>query len=70
MEAQIKNYTICFGIKTNITTFGEIEEEISVNDVQIQKNMEFSGFTSQSTIEYVKMAFCSSTFSNLIAVYV
>ena len=63
MEAQIKNYTICFGIKTNITTFGEIEEEISVNDVQIQKNMEFSSFTSQSTIEYVKMAFCSSTFS-------
>ena len=63
MEALIKNYTIYVGIKNNIRTFEEDEEEIPANNVQIPNDFKSAGFNSQVTIEYVKMAFCSSTLS-------
>ena len=63
MEALIKNYTIYVGIKNNIGTFEEEEEEIPANNVQIPNDFKSAGFNSQVTIEYVKMAFCSSTLS-------
>ena len=66
MEQATKIYKVSIGVKLQgqSPNSNEVEQEIPINNVQIQKTFDFDDHNSIATIELVKMAVCSSAFAN------